>query len=428
MILAIRGIKWEEFLLFLGCSITKTNFPMKYLLWPMILALFLGCGPKSPELPTGNWRGIIDVQGQEMPFNFRLEKNEESYLVYLINASEEIELDEVYREGDSLIMNMHIFDSDIRARISEEGLSGFWQKKYIDGYRLSFRATAGEEERFYGESGDISFDGRWRVNFSDNDSIYSVGIFNQSETGRITGTFLNAKGDYRSLEGKVLADTLHLSTFDGSHAYLFKAHYLNESTLDGKFFDGLNIFKTWRAIKDENAQLPDANQLTFLKEGYDSIYFSFPSLEGEPVSLSDSEFRNKVVILQLFGSWCPNCMDESKFLSKWYRENKQEDLAILGLAYESKEDFDYASTRVSNMKRKLGIEYDFVIAGVNDKLKAAETLPMLNHVMAFPTMIFIDKKGTVRKIHTGFSGPGTGEYYDQFVQEFDNFVKELLEE
>ncbi|HRG10398.1 MAG TPA: TlpA family protein disulfide reductase, partial [Cyclobacteriaceae bacterium] len=81
---------------------------------------------------------------------------------------------------------------------------------------------------------------------------------------------------------------------------------------------------------------------------------------------------------------------------------------IIGLAYERKPDFAYASERVKKMKAKFGVNYEYLIAGVNDNTKAAETLPMLNKVVAFPTTIFIGKDGKVKHIHTGFDGPGTG--------------------
>ena len=53
---------------------------------------------------------------------------------------------------------------------------------------------------------------------------------------------------------------------------------------------------------------------------------------------------------------------------------------------------------------------------------------MLNKVMGFPTTIIIDKKGVVRKIHTGFSGPGTGVYYEKYIAGFENFINKLIKE
>jgi thiol-disulfide isomerase/thioredoxin len=186
------------------------------------------------------------------------------------------------------------------------------------------------------------------------------------------------------------------------------------------------LHKTWTAILDENAALPDPEELTVLKDGIKNIDVSFPDLNGNMVNPTDEKYRNKVVILQLFGTWCPNCLDETRFLSEWYSRNKHRDVAIIGLAYETSEDFDYARGRVKKMIDKLGVEYDFVIAGSKDTEKASATLPMLNGVLAFPTTIFIGRDGLVRKIHSGFTGPGTGIYYEQYVHDFNEYVNELL--
>ncbi len=96
--------------------------------------------------------------------------------------------------------------------------------------------------------------------------------------------------------------------------------------------------------------------------------------------------------------------------------------------YENKPDFEYAKDRVEIMKEKMNVDYDFVIAGTSTTKSVSESLPMLENVISFPTTIIIDKKGKVRRIHTGFSGPATGAYYEKFVDDFNGFVKELLEE
>jgi hypothetical protein len=121
-------------------------------------------------------------------------------------------------------------------------------------------------------------------------------------------------------------------------------------------------------------------------------------------------------------------MDETKFLVPWYDANKDRGVEIIGLAYERKPDFDYASARVKKMVEKMNVTYDILIAGTSDKESAAKTLPMLNSIVAFPTTIFIGKDGKVKKIHTGFSGPGTRQYYEQFKEEFNETVNSLLQE
>ena len=209
--------------------------------------------------------------------------------------------------------------------------------------------------------------------------------------------------------------------------YILKAK-LEDGVLKGDYWSGKTLHQTFTGVRDENAKLPDASKLTFLKDGYDKIVFSFPDLNGNQVTLNDPKYQNKVVILQLFGTWCPNCMDETKFLTKWFDKNKNREVEIIGLAYENKADFEYAKTRVQKMKNKWSIGYDFVIAGTSKSGNASKSLPMLNHVMSFPTSIIIDKKGIVRSIHTGFSGPATDDYYLHFVEEFNTLMDELLAE
>ena len=84
--------------------------------------------------------------------------------------------------------------------------------------------------------------------------------------------------------------------------------------------------------------------------------------------------------------------------------------------------------RLNKLKDYLDVHYEILIAGVSDKDSASIALPMLNRVIAYPTTIFIDRESRVRKIHTGFSGPGTGIYYEKLVDEFTSIVDSLLNE
>lgn len=407
----------------------------KTLLYLFFLSLiFSACSSSSstnegPKILSGIWRAELDIQGQQLPFTFELAKVDSmEYEVHLINGEERLLIDEVIVESDSLIMPMSFFDTQIRAKIEGEKLSGVFIKNYAEDYSLPFTATHGEDYRFVQSSNQEAedFDGKWEVQF-DGDSIHSVGIFEQ-QGNHVTGSFLTTTGDYRFLQGNVEGNTMMLSTFDGEHAYLFEALMQQDGSLRGDYWSGQSYHTSWTAQRNGDVELPDPNELTYLKEGYDNVEFTFPNLEGEPVSLSDEQYQGKVVIVQLFGTWCPNCMDETKFYADWYRRHQDEDVEIIGLAYERKDDFDYASSRVKKMIDKLDVGYDFLIAGISSKEAASESLPMLNRVMSFPTSIFIDKNGQVRNIHTGFSGPGTGVYYERYVEEFNELMDKLLAE
>ena len=271
---------------------------------------------------------------------------------------------------------------------------------------------------------------KWDMTFygeNNLDTTKAVGIFNVKNS-KLSGTILTPIGDYRYLDGFINRNDFTLNSFDGNHAFIFEGKMTSDSILNGTFYSGKSFEENFTAIKNNAIELKNANKLTYLKEGYDKLAFSFPDLNGKLVTLDDEKYQNKVVIVQVFGTWCPNCMDESKFYQQWFQKNSHHDVEIIGLAYEAKDDFNYAKNRVEKMKDKLEITYDILIAGTSDKKEASKTLPMLNHIMSFPTTIFIDKKGTIRKIHTGFSGPATGKYYDEFIQEFTVLMEALLSE
>ena len=397
----------------------------------LFILLFISCSTKTTntELKEGYWRGEISMQNKILPFIFEVEKNDSDYTINLINSEEILPLDNVLIKNDSLFFSLHIFDIDVKAKINDSNLEGVYIKNYIDNYELPFKATFNVNTRFDNPQSNSKFDGKWDISFKNKDGVINkgIGIFKTSDN-KLKGTILTTTGDYRYLEGITTDNKFKLYSFDGNHAFIFEANLTDNQNLKGVFYSGKTFHESFTAIKNESIDLPDANELTFLKEGFDKIEFTFPDLNEKPVSLNNKKYQNKVIILQLFGTWCPNCMDETNFYSKWYNENKHRGVEIIGLAYEAKADFNYAKSRVKKMKERLNVNYDFLIAGTSNKKEASKTLPMLNHIMSFPTSIFIDKKGKVRKIHTGFSGPATGDYYLKYVDEFNYFMDKLLKE
>lgn len=398
--------------------------------------LLNSCGEKkssSPRnVPLGIWRGVITQQGQQLPFNFTLNESSEDkgkLQMVIHNDEERILIDEVTRTDDSLFVTFNFYDTEIRASIEENKLTGIYNKRYSENHILNFEAEFGNDQRFIKsyEEPSAAVAERYSVVFTEDDGKEYPAVAKLQQNGdKVTGTFLTETGDYRYLEGITDGDSLKLSAFDGTHLFLFTALIRGDSLTGGQFWHAKNTYETWEGYNNPEAQLTDQYKLTYLKEGYDKLSFSFPDLHGNPVSLDDPKYKNKVVILQIFGTWCPNCMDETRFYTEWYNKNRDKDVEIIGLAYENKPDFEYARNRVQKMKDKLNVPYDFLIAGTSDKKEASETLPMLNAIISFPTSIFLDKNGDVYKIHTGFSGPGTGEDFEKWKASFEELMTEML--
>ncbi|MEM6629678.1 MAG: TlpA disulfide reductase family protein [Bacteroidota bacterium] len=401
----------------------------------MLLCATIACSSPQPQALTpapGLWRFVLQMNEVELPFHAAYAPSDAGAEFVIANAEERIEVDEIEQRGDSLIIKMPIFNSVFYGKLeSPSQLSGVYQD-YSRGknYLLPFEAIQGDSSRFAWPEPEevISLAGRWRMDFSPaTDSAFpAVGIFEQ-EGEQLTGTILTETGDYRYLEGSISGTQVRLSAFDGSHAFLFHGNLQNDS-LFGTFFSGKHWEENWVAVQDENATLRDPNALTYLNPGYEGISFAFPDTDSNMVSLSDPRFQDKAVIVQLLGTWCPNCMDESKYFAKLYKTYQPQGLEIVGLAYERQSEFQEATSNIKRLADRFEIKYPILIAGNNSKVEAAKSLPMLNHVLAFPTSIFIDKTGRVRKIHTGFNGPGTGDLYTRFVDETTQLVEKLVGE
>lgn len=397
---------------------------------------FSSCNLSNAKLDVGTWRGaLVAESGIEIPFNFEVVDSLGKPIIYILNSTERFRVDEINITGDSIFVKMPLFDSEFKGVLNDGKIEGFWIKHLADKDDLmNFYAKSNTKWRIKDKAAEpiVNMNGKWETIFISEDgadTTKAIGEFVQNKS-KVTGTFLTPTGDYRYLEGMVEGNKFALSTFDGSHAYLFTGKINKDATItEGKFYSGFSYLENFTAKRNNNAVLTDAYSLTFLKDGADKINFTFPNLDGKPVSLTDQKFNNKVVVVQILGSWCPNCMDETAFLSQYYKKNKDRGLEIIGLAYERSKDFEKNKKNIGRLVNRFDIEYDILATGyTNDKEEASKSLPMLNKVVAFPTMIVIDKKGVVREIHTGFSGPGTGKYYVNFVNQFENMMNKLLAE
>jgi peroxiredoxin len=387
-------------------------------------------------LRPGIYKAVIQrADGQQIVFNFEVKSLHGKPVLYVLNATERLLVDDIRQQGDSLWITMPFFDAHFATVIKSNGsLEGKFIK--ISGDRRSeipFYALPGNSERYPVTARPAhNVSGRWAVRFGEGkEETQAVGEFAQAANGKVTGTFLTPTGDYRYLEGSITADTLKLSAFDGSHVYLFTAKLDNDSTItQAVFYAGASGTERWVARKDANAKLPDGFDAVKLRPGESKLDFSFPSTEGEKVSINDARYKNKVVVIQILGSWCPNCMDETKFLVDYYKKNKQRGVEILGLAYERTTDFARSKKDLAGFQKRLGVNYPFLVttAAVSDPKRTEKTLSQIEPLQGFPTTIFIDKKGNVCKIHTGYDGPATGQHYEAFKKEFEELISSLLAE
>jgi thiol-disulfide isomerase/thioredoxin len=397
-----------------------------------------GCSKKPTAtvdgpIALGTWRATLKLPGGELPFGLEIARENEQYVAYLVNGAERVRVPEVTVANGRIDMKMPGYENTLTAKIDGEELEGKLTliKRDKKDQVIDFEAQHGVEYRFVAkpETDNADLSGRWAVKFKPDDgkSYDAVGEFSQMHS-EVTGTFLTGTGDHRFLAGDVRNDDFFLSTFDGAHAYLYKGHVDGKGKLSGVYWSGLASREEFTGTRDQNASLGDAENVTQMRADAEDLNFTFPDLDGKPVSLKDPQFAGKVVIVTLGGSWCPNCHDEAAFLGPYYLQNRARGLEVIELMFEHFGDFAQAAAATKRFRDSFKLQYPMLIAGTSDKDDAAKRLPQLNGVFAFPTTVFLDRKGRVRRIHTGFSGPGTGDHYQKLIDDFDSTVDQLLAE
>jgi len=370
----------------------------------------------------------MDLGDVLLPFNAEIsaEGNKASFVI--INGDERIGLEQVVFANDSITAFFPVFQSEIRLRVEAPGLlSGKWIDHSKEDYEIPLTAEYNKNFRFTSSKSTEGISDRYKVKFDyDSEESWDAILKIQNNEGQIEGTFLTETGDYRFLDGNIMNSKIYLSTFDGSHALYFEATIQGDSLVNGIFQSGTHYKTVWKAKSNDNYQLRDPDQLTYLKEGYEYFDFLLPNQDGDTVSWTDLNLEDKVVVVDIMGSWCPNCLDANKSLQKL--SSDYDDLQILTIAFERTTDLNHARDRIFKMQDQLGIDRGFIFGGKASKESASKAFPMLNHIMSYPTLIFIDKSQQVRHIYTGFYGPGTGNYYSRFMSETDSIIKTLVNE
>ena len=423
-----------------------------------IIFIFQYCiEPKNPHLSLapGIWRGVLQLNPEpklslkdeieryereksrpindiesDLPFLFEVKyKNEKPY-IEIINAEERIKLEDVRvarnrsTAEDTVFIDFPIYDSHIRAILKEGILQGDWTVRSKINYSIPFTAKFGKDQRFdvLTKVPIMDMTGNWACIFdADTKNPYpAVGELKQSGN-LLKGTFRTESGDYRYLDGTVNGNKFYLSCFDGAHAFLFYGKVTGDSLI-GTFKSGKSIPSYFEGVKKEDAALTEADKLN--KSTNIPVSFSFLDHNGNTKTLTD--YTKDIKIIQIMGTWCPNCYDETKFITSYLNAHPDQKIDVIALACERYRDTLKSLASIKNYKNKMNMPYDILLASTStEKAETSKQIPFIDTISSYPTMIVLDKENKIQFIHTGIDGPATSKY-KEFVKDFEERITKIL--
>lgn len=369
----------------------------------------------------GWYRGTLRVQETSVPFFLRVPDPSSDERPVFLNGVERIEPSHRW-EGDRLLIDFPIFDARMTIGPGRE-LTGKWER--LGAYQLSVDLS-GERlpepeplHRFpastVGAPG-ANVAGRWRVELEKQG--LGLGTFQQTKEGVVTGSIygLLQHGDFGHLAGDLRGARLRLSMFDGAYAVRVNAEVDPEKqTMSGTMWINGEPEK-FQARHDEGFSLPDPLSQVKLKS--DNAQLSLDVLQ-------QSGYRNKPIIVEIFGTWCPNCNDAVVTLVDLYERYHDQGLEMLSLAYEEGSDIEYNMQRVEHFKEHYGVRWQVIVFGMADAEEEDPRLPIVGKIKGVPTTIFVNADGTVRAVYSGFAGPATADHA-RVEQRFETLTKEIM--
>ncbi len=362
--------------------------------------------------------------------------SDNSFRAAIVNGPELIDAGKILESPEGARIDFPHFNSSLRFdknwdAVQKTGTAeGVWRRQRAGGkvVEVPFSVQVYEETGWEDPS---EFCGRWEVRFEDETDI-SVGEFKQDASSRrIQGTFLTTTGDYRYLAGGVIGGRLVLSCFDGSHAFLFHAGFSASGQIHGVFRSGSWHKAEWVAARNPAAQLPDPFTQTKGVDGIDLANLRFRDLDGAMVGLDTAGTTDgvhpKCRIIEVFGSWCPNCHDAADLLGELLEKHGPSGLSVTGLAFEMTGDVASDTEQIQRYIARKKVSWPVYLAGTSDKILASKAFPLVDRIRSFPTFVFLDRHGKIRAVYTGFSGPATGEAHTRLRNQFESIIQSCLE-
>jgi len=390
------------------------------------LVIQAALGLAALSSPEGPWRAVLDLAGGPLPFVVQIAQGEGTgWVGQLCNGRKCQPFSKVRVDGDSVVLENADYAATMKAAVRGDSLVGYYYNVGSNGPRtIPFRAARG---RWPMTRAPRSLAGSWDATFFQDLGTSPRVIEFRNGPGGIEGTLISNTSDYGPFSGTAAADSFAIGYFDGSFVYLITGR-LEGDTLRGVFHAGLRTQTPWRAVRSSGRpHLKSPTEITSADRS-EPLRFRFPDLQGRMVRNDDPRFKGKVVLVDIFGSWCPTCHEGTPELIRLYDRYRARGLEMVGLAFEVTGDTAVDAPLVRRYRDKFRIPFPLLLAGRNDVEAIEAALPQLRGAGAFPTILFLGRDGRVRRVHAGFHGLAAGSQHQRQVRDFEVEIERLLKE
>ena len=313
------------------------------------------------------------------------------------------------------------FDGIVAGQWKNGAFEGHWTDQLRADYRI--RLTAVESPTPPTESKSDAPWQHWDAYMPGNDSAPFGTLMLQIDPSKIQGTIATPTGDFRHLHGAPQPDgSWEFGTFDGAHLYHLKTRPAKDGIF-GTFHSGNHYAATFRG--EQRADAPDLEPLTAPLR--DSVQFEINTLgrNGERIAWTLENLPAEITVIDIMGTWCPNCLDEINLLKQL--AERYPHAAFMSVAFErgADRDLERAWEHLDRYRSNLGITWPVHLGGPASKEKAGQAFPFLERIASFPTTVFVHRNGRIIT-HSGFNGPATGTAYEAEERAFEENIQFLM--
>jgi len=368
---------------------------------------------------------VFKVEDKSIPCRIELKSDVQWEIV---NGVERIPIEIKWGKDSTFKSSLPLFNTYFEGKKEKGILTGEWVDPTRTGdYRIPFQIV-NNKIREFDTKVHIPVHLKYKIVFEDDSIPAILDMAVVKEEYVVYGTVLTETGDYRYLQGEPFENNrFYLSAFDGTHLFYLAAQ-LVDNKIEGVFMSGKHYMAKFKGEADANFELREADELTWMKNPKDVLKLKLDADAKTERSFGEKDWKEKVTLVQIMGTWCPNCTDESQFVKSMYEKYSGQGLQVVPVSFERGTDKQVSFTRINSQAKQMALPYPVYLgSGAESPQKsAAIVFSQLNHVMSFPTLILIGKDGMVKKVWTGFYGPGTGVHYREHTAEIEDAVLRLL--